>query len=82
MLLASHNEDSIINTMNLLDDPNMRSRVHFAQLMGLGDNLTYMLKYQGFSVFKYIPYGELKYLMPYLIRRAEESSLMFNSIDI
>jgi proline dehydrogenase len=50
--------------------------------MGLGDNYTHSLAHEGFQVFKYIPYGETKYLMPYLIRRAEESSLMFNTVDI
>ncbi len=50
--------------------------------MGLGDNFTYILKSQGFNVYKYIPYGETKFLIPYLVRRAEESAGMFSTADL
>ena len=48
--------------------------VHFAQLLGMADKLTFTLAHTGFSTFKYVPYGPVSEVMPYLIRRAQENS--------
>lgn len=50
--------------------------------MGLGENLTHTLNAEGHKVFKYVPYGNYKFLMPYLIRRAEECVQMFNTLSL
>ena len=50
------------------------SRVHFSQLLGMSDHITYNLALEGYNVSKYIPFGPIKEMIPYLIRRAEENS--------
>jgi proline dehydrogenase len=54
--------------------PNNDKRIWFSQLYGMGDNISYNLADEGYNVAKYIPYGPVKYVMPYLIRRAEENT--------
>ena len=49
-------------------------RVCFAHLFGMSDNISYNLSDQGYNVVKYLPYGAVKKVIPYLIRRAEENS--------
>jgi proline dehydrogenase len=49
-------------------------RVWFGQLYGMSDHITYNLSDQGYNVAKYIPFGPVKDVMPYLIRRAEENT--------
>lgn len=75
--VGTHNQKSIqyaVDKMMLngleVDD----SRVYFSQLYGMGDNLTYPLAKKGFNVSKYLPYGPVKTVMPYLVRRAQENT--------
>ncbi|MFT4525608.1 MAG: proline dehydrogenase [Granulosicoccus sp.] len=49
-------------------------RIFFAQLYGMSDHISYNLAKQGFNVLKYVPYGPISDVMPYLIRRAEENT--------
>jgi proline dehydrogenase len=49
-------------------------RVWFAQLLGMSDNITYNLAKAGYNVAKYVPYGPIDAVLPYLIRRAEENT--------
>lgn len=49
-------------------------RVYFAQLLGMSDNISYNLAKKGFNVAKYVPYGPIEAVMPYLFRRAEENT--------
>lgn len=74
---GTHNENSSKLTANLMkehgiakDDP----RVYFAQLYGMSDNLSYNLAKEGYNVAKYVPYGPVAKVMPYLMRRAEENT--------
>ncbi|MEN9640615.1 MAG: hypothetical protein RLZZ262_2484, partial [Bacteroidota bacterium] len=50
------------------------SRFYFAQLFGMSDHISYNLAHLGFNVAKYVPYGPIKEVIPYLIRRAMENT--------
>ena len=77
LIVASHNEYSNLYTTQLLQQKNLplnHSRVHFSQLLGMSDNITFNLAKAGCSVSKYLPFGPLKDVIPYLMRRAQENS--------
>ena len=54
--------------------PNDDLHCHFCQLYGMSDNITFNLAKAGFGVSKYLPFGPIKDVVPYLMRRAEENS--------
>ena len=56
------------------DIPNNHAHVYFAQLLGMSDNISYNLANAGYNVAKYVPYGPIESVMPYLFRRADENS--------
>eukprot|EP00331_Platyophrya_macrostoma_P022098 CAMPEP_0176442416 /NCGR_PEP_ID=MMETSP0127-20121128/21799_1 /TAXON_ID=938130 /ORGANISM="Platyophrya macrostoma, Strain WH" /LENGTH=491 /DNA_ID=CAMNT_0017827419 /DNA_START=110 /DNA_END=1585 /DNA_ORIENTATION=- len=77
--VCSHNEQSILKTIDMIESKGIsRSNggVKFAQLMGLGEHLTIYLHTMGFNVYKYIAFGPTDIMMPFLIRRAQESRQM------
>ncbi len=77
VIVASHNEQSNMLATELMDKNNLPHRhqhVHFSQLYGMSDNITFNLAKEGFSVSKYLPFGPIKDVVPYLTRRAEENS--------
>ncbi len=77
LIVASHNEYSNAYTTQLLDDnklPHNHPNVHFSQLYGMSDNITFNLARSGCSVSKYLPFGPIKDVVPYLMRRAQENS--------
>ena len=77
MIVASHNEYSNLYTTQLLDKkglPHHHPHVHFSQLYGMSDNITFNLAKSGCSVSKYLPFGPIKDVVPYLMRRAQENS--------
>ncbi len=77
VIVASHNEYSNLYTTQLLDKKGLshdHPHVHFSQLYGMSDNITFNLAKSGCSVSKYLPFGPIKDVIPYLMRRAQENS--------
>jgi proline dehydrogenase len=77
VLSGTHNEQSSLELVALIEKYNLDKddkRVWFSQLLGMSDNLSFNLANNGFNVAKYVPYGPVKDVMPYLMRRAEENT--------
>ena len=76
-IIASHNEQSNLKIYNLMVEKNItlnHSHIHFSQLYGMSDNITFNLSSVGCSVSKYLPFGPINDVVPYLMRRAQENS--------
>ena len=74
---ASHNENSILKVMNMMESKKLKSndnKIWFGQLYGMSDNISFNLASKNYNTFKILPFGSVKNLMPYLIRRAEENT--------
>lgn len=79
LIVATHNEFSNMYAAQLLLNrgfPPDYAHIHFSQLYGMSDNITFNLAKAGFAVSKYLPFGPIKDVVPYLMRRAEENSSM------
>lgn len=76
-LVGSHNEDSNKLAAELIEKYGLghdTSHVYFSQLYGMSDNITFNLAAAGYNSSKYLPFGPIKDVIPYLMRRAEENS--------
>lgn len=74
---GTHNEESSYLLMKLMNEKGLKnndSRIWFGQLYGMSDHISFNLADRGYNVAKYIPFGPVKDVMPYLIRRAEENT--------
>lgn len=74
---GSHNEESSYIMMRLMADKGLKNkdeRIWFGQLYGMSDHISFNLADKGYNVAKYIPFGPVRDVMPYLIRRAEENT--------
>ncbi|NYJ28809.1 proline dehydrogenase family protein [Allomuricauda sp. ARW1Y1] len=74
---GTHNEKSTLKLVDLMEKRGIESndgRIWFGQLFGMSDHITYNLAAQGYNAVKYVPYGPVRDVMPYLIRRAEENT--------
>lgn len=74
---GSHNEHSNFygtELMKKFDIPLSSTRIHFSQLFGMSDNITFNLAKAGCSASKYLPFGPIKDVIPYLMRRAQENT--------
>jgi proline dehydrogenase len=76
-IVASHNDYSNLRTTELLRERGLslaHPHIHFSQLYGMSDHITFNLAKAGCSVSKYLPFGPIEDVIPYLMRRAEENS--------
>ena len=74
---GTHNEESSLNLIDLMKENNILKddkRVYFSQLLGMSDHISFNLADKGYNVVKYMPYGPVKLVLPYLIRRAQENT--------
>lgn len=75
--IGTHNEESCrlaIKKMQELSIPKNDERVYFSQLLGMSDNISFNLSENGYRVAKYVPFGPIDSVIPYLTRRAQENS--------
>ena len=74
---GTHNQQSCLfltQKMKALNISPQQKEVYFSQLLGMSDNLSFNLSNVGYQVAKYVPYGPVKAVLPYLFRRAEENT--------
>jgi len=74
---GSHNEESNMYMVNLMEEKKIENndyRLFFAQLLGMSDHISYNLATANYNVAKYVPFGPIKTVIPYLIRRANENT--------
>ncbi len=74
---GTHNEKSSLHLADLIEKNGIAKndkRIYFAQLLGMSDHISYNLANAGYNVAKYVPYGPIREVLPYLIRRAEENT--------
>lgn len=77
IIVASHNENSTLLAASAPETKNQSGphpHLHFSQLYGMSDNLTFNLAAAGYNVSKYLPFGPVHEVIPYLMRRAQENS--------
>lgn len=77
IIVGTHNEYSNLYATQLMEKFGRSTndvRIHFSQLFGMSDNITFNLAKAGYSVSKYLPFGPIREVIPYLLRRAEENS--------
>jgi proline dehydrogenase len=74
---GTHNEKSVTLLTSLIEENNLNKndeRICFSQLLGMSDHISYNLSAENYNVSKYVPYGPVTDVIPYLIRRAEENT--------
>jgi len=74
---GTHNEESSQHLVDLIDKYQLNKndkRIYFSQLLGMSDHISFNLAKEGYNVVKYVPYGPVKSVLPYLIRRAQENT--------
>ena len=77
VFIGTHNEKSCYDAMSAMKDLNIPADhpfVYFSQLYGMSDNISFNMAHSGYNVAKYLPYGPVRDVIPYLLRRAEENT--------
>ncbi|ORZ26170.1 FAD-linked oxidoreductase-like protein [Absidia repens] len=83
-MVATHNRESIVQTVEEMDRQGVLARsgvVHFGQLFGMQDQISYSLGKNGYSIYKYLPYGMIDEVIPYLLRRAQENQSVMGAVN-
>ena len=81
---GTHNEESckiLIEKMKSYNIDSNNNKVYFSQLLGMSDHISYNIANKKYNVAKYVPYGPVKELIPYLIRRAEENTSISGQVN-
>lgn len=87
VMLGSHNQESVERAVAYVEGRrragagDLRPAAHFAQLLGMRDNLTFALGEAGYNAYKYVPYGRVGEVLPYLVRRAQENGDVTTAMD-
>jgi proline dehydrogenase len=74
---GTHNEDSSALLMQLMQEANIdpqSEQFYFAQLLGMSDHISFNVAHANYHVAKYVPFGPVKEVLPYLLRRADENT--------
>jgi proline dehydrogenase len=74
---GTHNDYSCLLLTELMEEAKITindNRIWFSQLYGMSDNISFNLAHNGFNVAKYVPFGPVNHVIPYLLRRAEENT--------
>eukprot|EP00300_Choanocystis_sp_HF-7_P005544 c14136_g1_i1.p1 GENE.c14136_g1_i1~~c14136_g1_i1.p1 ORF type:complete len:565 (+),score=124.18 c14136_g1_i1:37-1695(+) len=81
LMVATHNEGSIQKTVELMHQTGQPKdgNIFFGQLQGMCDRITFSLAHHGYQVLKYVPFGPVFDVVPYLLRRVEENSGMMST---
>ncbi|KAI8602557.1 FAD-linked oxidoreductase-like protein [Dissophora ornata] len=85
LFVASHNKDSVVRTCQRMLELGLTPQsglVMFGQLMGMCDQISYTLGHYGYGIYKYVPYGPIHHVIPYLIRRAQENSSVLGGVAV
>jgi proline dehydrogenase len=83
LVAGTHNEESSLLLAHLMDENGIKhddKRFWFAQLYGMSDHISFNLSNAGYNVAKYLPYGPVEKVMPYLVRRAQENKSVSGQI--
>jgi len=81
---GTHNEESVRKITAMIEEKKIEHNhphVFFSQLYGMSDNLSYVLAKNNFNVSKYLPYGAVKDVLPYLTRRAQENTAVMGQVS-
>ena len=81
---GTHNEKSSAYLIELMKRYKLNkkdNRVYFSQLYGMSDHISYNLSNNGYNVAKYVPYGPIRDVIPYLIRRLKENTSISGQVN-
>uniref|UniRef100_A0A8C1PQ85 Proline dehydrogenase n=1 Tax=Cyprinus carpio TaxID=7962 RepID=A0A8C1PQ85_CYPCA len=85
VMVASHNIDTVKHTLRRMNEmglPPTDKKVYFGQLLGMCDQISFPLAQAGFPVYKYVPYGPVNEVIPYLSRRAQENRGIMKGVQM